>query len=44
MSMIEEPYRDSLIDTCNGYASDVVQLFEVDEYTVNEFQPFNRRT
>ena len=44
MNMIEEPYRDNLIDTCNGYASDVVQLFEVDEHTMNEFQPLNRRT
>ena len=27
MDMIGEPYRDDLIDNCNGYASDGVELF-----------------
>ena len=44
MDMIEEPYRDDLIDNCNGHASDGVELFGVDEYTVNQLQRLYRRT
>ena len=37
IEMIGEPYRDDLIDDCNGHASDRVELFGADEHTVNSF-------
>ena len=42
--MIGEAYRDDLIDNCNSYVGDRVELFGADEYTMSNLERLNRQT
>ena len=44
IDQVREAYRDDLIDNCNSYAGDRVELFWDDELTMSEIQRPNQQT